>query len=364
MRGLQSFYRSFYGDNFFRHFRRPPDYYHDKFRIQFTVNSPKKLYLHVARNSGHHPCFIHVYDNGSFENLKRGKTHKMNLDRAFFDFDVSNHDFNKLKTELISLRRQGPFHEIEKQLELVTRLNELIIDDRIVEGAINEVKDFAIEFEKTFAAKPILFFSGCKGCHVYTFFPSSRFENLNRAISWFAENIKKSKGYDCLDLSVNRDAVVRLSRVPYSKHQLTGLTVVPFTVEDTYDDIMEKSRNPYVESFDRFDYTGNFNDHLWKIDQLESHNSKVRKKMNNSDYSLNKDLIHYVCSYDHRVLFKSILGSPVREYPEKKYVMYHCPLDDHDDKRPSFMVHKNGYYCYGCQRKGNYWQFLEYYQKI
>lgn len=62
---------------------------------------------------------------------------------------------------------------------------------------------------------------------------------------------------------------------------------------------------------------------------------------------------------DHRVFFKPILGDPIREYPEKEYLMYNCPFSDHDDLKPSFRVHKTGYYCYGCQRRGNYWQFLK-----
>jgi DNA primase len=65
----------------------------------------------------------------------------------------------------------------------------------------------------------------------------------------------------------------------------------------------------------------------------------------------------------HRVFFRSILGDPVKEYPDKDYFMYNCPFQDHEDKKPSFRVHKKGYYCYGCQKKGNYWQFLKDYNK-
>jgi DNA primase len=61
----------------------------------------------------------------------------------------------------------------------------------------------------------------------------------------------------------------------------------------------------------------------------------------------------------HRVFFRSLLGDPVRSYPDKEYVMYNCPFQDHNDKKPSFRVHKKGYYCYGCQKRGNYWQFIK-----
>jgi hypothetical protein len=62
---------------------------------------------------------------------------------------------------------------------------------------------------------------------------------------------------------------------------------------------------------------------------------------------------------DQRVLFKQILGAPVREYHEKEYIMYHCPFHEHEDNKPSFKVHNNGYYCYGCGRKGYHWDFLK-----
>jgi hypothetical protein len=55
---------------------------------------------------------------------------------------------------------------------------------------------------------------------------------------------------------------------------------------------------------------------------------------------------------DHIILFRYILGTPVKEYLDKNYVMYKCPFPDHADKKPSFMVHKYGYKCYGCQRRG------------
>lgn len=47
------------------------------------------------------------------------------------------------------------------------------------------------------------------------------------------------------------------------------------------------------------------------------------------------------------------------EYPDKEYLMYSYPFQDHDARKPSFRVHKKGYYCYGCQKKGNYWQFYK-----
>ena len=361
MRGLKSFYQSFYGPIFHRHFRRPTYFENVKFRIQFTVETPKSLYLHVHRNSGDHPCLIHTYDHGSRGNLKRNCSDKMVFDRVFLDFDVSHPEVKKIKKELTDLRIHGLKYERSRQDELKDQLQDLIINDKIAKQAIEEAKYFAIKFKETFGNYPVLFFSGCKGCHAYTFFKATRFKNLNLAVLWFAQNVKKSYNQHSLDLAVTQDAQARLSRVPYSKHQLTDLTVVPFSIEDDYDEIIMKSLNPHVEDFNKEDYQTDFHKHLKKIDQVEKYNAKIRSISKTTKTARLGGSMDFAGGYDHRVFFKSILGVPVREYPDKEYVMYNCPFQDHDDRKPSFRVHKRGYYCYGCQKKGNYWQFLKEY---
>jgi len=157
---------------------------------------------------------------------------------------------------------------------------------------------------------------------------------FNRTISWFAGHVKKSFNYQTMDLAVTKDAQARLSRVPYSKHQLTGLAVVPFTVQDKYEAIIEKALAPEVKSFYREDFITDFHLHLQEIDKIEAHNAQIKENIrrnNKKQYGSNK--IKFVD--DHRVFFKSILGEPVKEYPEKEYVMYNCPFPDHDDKKPS-----------------------------
>lgn len=359
MRGLRSFFKSFYGHSFHRHFRRPTYFENTKFRIQFTVETPKHLYLHVHRNSGNHPCLVHTYDHGSRGNLKRNSSEKMVFDRVFLDFDVSNSEVKKIKHELTSLRSHGLKHERSRQDELKCQLQDLIMNEKIAKQAIEEAKYFAVKFKETFGNYPALFFSGCKGCHAYTFFKATGFKNLNLAVSWFAENVKKSYNQQTLDLSVTQDAQARLSRIPYSKHQLTGLTVVPFSIEDDYDEIMMKSLNPYVEDFDLVDYQTDFHRHLQKIDLVETYNSRVKSMSRATNKVRLGGSKNFKGVYDHRAFFKPILGEPVSEYPEKEYVMYNCPFSDHEDRKPSFRVHKKGYYCYGCQKRGNYWQFLK-----
>lgn len=352
-----SFYKSFYGHKFFRHFRRPPNFQIKDFKIQFTVQNPKQLYLHVHKNSGFHPCLVHVYNHGLLGNLKRNYSNKLMLyDRAFFDFDVSNPKIKELKNNLTDLRTRGPEFEKDKQVELKKELREAIINDKIAKDAIAEAKDFAIKFKESFGIEPLLFFSGCKGAHVYLFFNPINLIDINRAIFCFADRIKTAYNYKTLDLSVNKDAKSRLSRVPYSKHQYTGLTVVPFQTDDDYDKIMDKSLCPEIEPFTREDYLTDFNLHLSKIDKIESYNNEVRKRARTP--SIVRPSYRGKIN-DHRLFFKRIIGAPESEYPDKEYVMYRCPFPRHTDNKPSFRVHKTGYYCYGCGRKGNYFQFLK-----
>ena len=82
---------------------------------------------------------------------------------------------------------------------------------------------------------------------------------------------------------------------------------------------MDKTLNPVVESFEKEEYSTDFNKHLQKIYLLENHNTKINEinqKRNINHLKNSKKFIN-----DHRLFFKSILGEPKREYPGKKYVI-------------------------------------------
>ena len=58
---------------------------------------------------------------------------------------------------------------------------------------------------------------------------------------------KKAYQYDTLDLNVFTEASTRKTRIPYTKHQHSLLTVVPFSINDNYDIIMQKASKPQIE---------------------------------------------------------------------------------------------------------------------
>jgi hypothetical protein len=359
---LINFYTSFYGIEFARHFRRPPDFHNTKFRTQFTVTNPKQLYIHVSKNSGFHPCFVSTHDYGSVDNLKHNKSDNVVFDRVYFDFDVDHLEARSIKYILKHLKSKNFTRTKDIQNKLKTKLRFLIIEKKIAKPAIDEAKSFAKLFKKDFGKEPALFFSGFKGCHAYIFFEPTELINPNRTVEHFAEKIKEQYHFDTIDLAVNKDAIGRLSRIPYSKHQYTDLTVVPFDLTDSYNKIMENSLNPIIDSFDIENHYTRLDLHLKKIDKILEYNYQTdleKKKELVKIHPLNRSFNNL----DHRSFFKDILGEAEKEYPDKEYVMYCCPFPDHEDNSPSFRVHKTGYLCYGCQRKGNYWEFLKEYNK-
>lgn len=344
------FYQSFYGPKFYRHFRRPTDQNNPpKFRTQITVKNPEAIMYHVKRTNGHYPSYLHVYNQNNSQSI----------DRAFFDFDINHSEAKATINELQDLRRYGLQNEIDKQIELKIRLKELIIQERIAKPAIDESIKFAKIFKNSFGTLPFLLFSGCKGAHVYTFFEPIKFINFNNTITWFAERVKKIYKIETLDLAVNRDALSRLSRVLYSKHQYTDLTVVPFQIDDTYDTIMHKTLNPQVEPFNKEDYITEFNLYLQNTDkELKNLNNTFRSKKRNisSIYPTGNGQNQDYKQIKLRKPIKNILGQPIKEY--SKYDFYNCPFH-HPDNNPSFAVYETNYHCFGCGKHGNYWQFLK-----
>ena len=359
---LQNFYKEFYGPKFYRYFRRPHQFKKNRnFRIEFTVTNASALSYHVKTNNGKYPCMISVYDLNSKNSknnflkcpnsIKNSNNPIKVIDRIFMDFDTSIQKYKPLKREFEDLREHEIDYKKQKQLEIKKKLLKLVICDHIAEPAINDVKKFAKIFKRDFGIYPALFFSGFKGAHAYCFFEPLKLSNTNKTINYVAEKIKNTYNLSNMDLAVNKDATTRLSRIPYSRHQITGLTVVPFKPDEQYLDIIKKSINPSIEPFNYKNHFCNLNEYLLEIDEILEHNQNITANKNKIN------IPNPLKVSDHRDFFNKIIGNPVRIY--KYYSMYHCPFPDHSDNKPSFKVTKKGYSCYGCGRWGNYWQFYK-----
>lgn len=356
---IPSFYSSFYGHHFARLFVRVPPVGHNRrIQMQFKIMDPIQLYNKIKENSGYHKCFISIYSYGnSIESLNDNyKSHPL-LDRVFFDFDLESKDIKNNLDELNKIRKNGLHYQPDRQEELLKDIYNRVVNKKASIEPINHAKKFAEFLNNEYGAYPALFFSGFKGCHVYAFFEQTNLNNTNNTIQHFAENMRERMKLDTMDLSVNKDPNVRKSRVPYSKNEMTGLTVVPFHIDDSYDEIIDKALNPTVEPFKISNYLTSLKKHLEELDKtipLNQHKPHQRRTQITRN---NKKWIPVSSSIDNRMFFRDIIGPPEREYTH--YDVYHCPFPDHSDNKPSFIVYNSGYKCYGCNRRGNYWQYLK-----
>lgn len=353
----QSFYSHFYGEEFARYFRRIPYSQNTNIRKQFIIETPQKLWHRTYEVKGMYPAYTSIYNYGSIDALKHNNKKNIIFDRVFFDFDVSNENINNLKGQLSDLRSKGLKNNIQEQRNLVNQIRDQIIDEKVAKPAYDDCLQFYKLLENEIGT-PSLFFSGCKGCHAYVFFGPVKLIEPNKTITYFAETIKEKFNLNTMDLSVNKDATSRISRVPYSQHQLTGLTVVPFNASDSYNKMIKKAIDPYVEHFNLENHLTTLSSHLVKIDQIIVKNSKIEainsrknniRKSNNYISNMNQE--------DNRIPFKKFLGEPEHSY--EHYDMYNCPFPDHQDLKPSFQVSKIRYICRGCNRSGNYLQFIK-----
>lgn len=353
----QSFYSHFYGEEFARYFRRIPYSQNNNIRKQYIIETPQKLWYHTHKVKGIYPAYTSIYNYGSIDDLKHNNKENIVFDRVFFDFDVSDDNITKLKTQLNELRRIGLKYNIKEQKHLVRQIREQIIDEKVAKPAYDDCLKFYKLLENEFG-KPLLFFSGCKGCHAYVFFEPVNLIEPNKAITYIAKTIKDKFNLNTMDLSVNKDATSRISRVPYSQHHLTDLTVVPFNASDSYNKMIEKAIDPYVEYFNLESHLTTLGNQLEKIDKILVKNSKIKAK-NSSKNNIRKPnkFNSNTGQVDTRILFKKSLGEPAYSY--EHYDMYNCPFPDHLDKKPSFQVSQFQYKCHGCDRRGSYQQFIK-----
>ena len=130
------------------------------------------------------PCYMSVQNYSGFNT-------PCTLDKLFFDFDCKNNP----------------------------------------EKAILEAKDFAEQIERFYSAKPLLVFSGAKGCHVYLWVHGLEFLPAHIPLvkeTYRRLQLKVLKGlhYETVDPQPLGD-LARLARVPYTLHEKSGRLCEP-----------------------------------------------------------------------------------------------------------------------------------------
>lgn len=369
---LINFFKDFYGFKFFKQYS--PIWHGVRYKqatirhnSAYIVNNPVDLAMAININ-GDKPVSHYITTN---THSKKINASNILYDKWFIDFDVSNPEATDFKNWLNYIRRFNYNDELLLQKGLVKQYQDLVVDEHIAEKSINEAKDFALRFEDEYGNQPALFFSGAKGCHAYCFFEPIKLQAPNRTFLKLKKIVESAGKYTTIDESVHKDVHSRKSRVPYTKHPHTGLTVVPFTVNDSYDDIMVKSKNPVIEPFNKLDYTTEFHHPILELDRLEMDNMLLEKEQRLKEQAeleakrkriqklrLNlgvKSAGGYV-KPDCRDLAQQILGSSSASYGS--YEMYSCPF--HDDNNPSMIVKSKYFSCLAdtCGFYGNYLDFI------
>lgn len=355
---LPAFYSDFYGIKFARLFVRVPlTKCNPSTQLQYKILTPKQLQYQVNRNSGHFKCFISVYSYGSsIQDLNGNYKEHPSVDRVFFDFDLESAKIKNALDELKNLRKNGLNYNLSQQQELLDYIYNCIVNENASIDPINQAKRFAEYIYDEYGNYPVLVFSGFKGCHAYCFFEPVHLEHINGTIHSFADDIMETQNLGSMDLSVNKDPDNRKSRIPFSKHEITGLNVVPFHIDDSYEEIINKALNPTIQPFDLQDHLTTLNNHLEAIDKTITpfEPERRRRQMLRHKNQRNGSIMF---NRDNRTFFQEVLGPPEMEY--QNYDVYYCPFTDHTDTNPSFVVYSSGYKCFGCGRRGNYWKYLK-----
>ena len=285
----------------------------------------------------------------------------------FFDFDVESDELHRLKNEIKNTYNDLTGKQRLNQVKnLQLEYQNLLFETDVLEKPLNDAKTLH-SYLKSHNINSYAVFSGSKGIHLYVFFDECKLRNYTDISYKLAESYKSRLKLDTLDLSVNKDAIARKSRVIYSNHATSNLFTIPIDIEsDSVTEILTNAKKQSVIPFELDDYVisddGGFVNVLKNIDasindknsEIMAEKEKVKSMITGTAISsADKDLIFS----DMRVLLKVILGEPVREF--ENYNTYCCPF--HDDHSPSARVYKNNFLCATENLHLNYFDFIRKY---
>lgn len=296
------------------------------------------------------------------------------IDRLFFDLDTDNEEAKAIKNmqteakaNLMGKERYRTIRELQKEFK------ELIVEKHILYNTFTEAKKLLDYLVKS-GAKPYLSFSGSKGLHINIFIEPLQLNNSNRVNEAYTRQLKRELKLKTLDLNV-KDISSRIQRVPYSKHERTGLFTVPIAPSISYEELIETiSRNrPEVLDFNISNYysSRNIRNMLIILDNdlaiLDSKNKATkeaeaernRRKIFNNSFT-KADVNYNEYFKDLRDLAELILGTPVKR--NKEYNLYKCCF--HNDNTASAICGKYVFYCFSCGANYNWYNFIKNYYKL
>lgn len=355
---LLSFYQQFYGKSFNRHYRP----INDKFSVNIDCNGSEQLIQLMRKERIPTNHYIETLNRQDI-NVKQSAI----MDRLFFDFDGYSKDAKLIKEELHDLRKENLNKESSLQAALMEEYQRLLLDEKIAKQPIKEAKHFAESLFNDFDVYPLMFFSGGKGAHLYVLFEPVELINPDKTIETLAEMIKENNKYENMDLAVNKDPTARISRIPYTIHPISGCSVIPFSIDDDYETIINNSINPDVSEINIQNYKMKFDDKLKSFDEAvtieierekkEIERARALKKQNLILKGRNMKLLkggYDKDKIDLRDIFRQEVSSDVKDYGH--YIACKCPF--HSDNKPSMLVGEKWFKCEACSTSGNYVDFI------
>lgn len=371
----KQFYKNFYNNHLFRDFlfvdptgKTKSPYLPNDANVDFERNISNFLIKYSNPKSNFNGS---LYSQVTYYKTIGGLRDKAESERyanmLFFDFDVESDELHRLKNEIkntyTDLTGKQRLNQV-KNLQL--EYQNLLFETDVLEKPLNDAKTL-YSYLKSSNINSYAVFSGSKGIHLYVFFDECKLRNYTDISYKLAESYKSGLKLDTLDLSVNKDAIARKSRVIYSNHATSNLFTIPIDIEsDSVTEILTNAKKQSVIPFELDDYIisddGGFVNVLKNIDasitdkksEIKAEKEKVKSMITGTAISsADKDLIFS----DMRVLLKVILGDPVREF--ENYNTYCCPF--HDDNSPSARVYKNNFLCASENLHLNYFDFIRKY---
>lgn len=396
-KSLKEFYRNFFNNNYCRDLRvvYPPILFKSDNKIKqpnpsllhsfsypketYDLDMPKKFYSFILNNKHRNGLGNSYYEITHYNNLAsyRNKANSQPyVDRLFFDFDLEEEPrIVEVKEELKIVRSTLTGKEKVKAEKVVRNdFKDIVTSTDVLETPFNEAVKLN-EYFNDLDIKTFLLFSGSKGLALNVFFNSLPITYISEISYAIASNLKRELKLSTLDLAVNKDALARLQRIPYTKHNNTLLTNQPIDPTFTFNEFLDtiKYENPKVMDLDITTYHDNkyianllvkynakFTEVYKKNEEAKDTFNKVRKsKPTKSNYYRSKYEAEYYEATDVfrdcRILAKVLLGKPVREY--KNYNSYICPF--HDDNIASARVYKHNFICAGCGVYYRYFGFIK-----
>ena len=98
----------------------------------------------------------------------------------------------------------------------------LLFSTDLLTQTFNEAKKLS-EYFKKLNIRIYIVFSGCKGLYLYVFFSKFHLFNISQVTLKLATIFKDKLDLRTLDVSVSKDSLKRMDRVPYSRHEKNNI---------------------------------------------------------------------------------------------------------------------------------------------